>query len=108
MEIVVVIGVVAVLAITIGLALVGTRARSRQRIKGLEPAPDAPRVTDEMRAEARRRSKEIREAPIPDSVPSVEDVIEQARREGLARREPEPDVEGVPEDREIVAEAAVG
>jgi fused signal recognition particle receptor len=107
MEPVLVIAVLAVLVVTVGLAFVGARSRSRQRIKGLEPAPDAPRVTDEIREEARRRSQAIREAPIPESVPTVEEVIEQARREGEAHREPEAAAEPGAAAEPAAAEAPV-
>ena len=78
--------VVLLLAVVVGvvLALVRTRSRGRRAIDGLEPPPDAPRVTPEMRQAADERVRSIMEADLPDEAPSVEDVIAQARREQSA------------------------
>ncbi|MCC5950872.1 MAG: signal recognition particle-docking protein FtsY [Acidimicrobiia bacterium] len=75
---------IALLGVVIGVTFALVRGRNRTSGVPMEPPPDAPRIPPGVREEAEARAKAIREAPLPDEVPSVEDVIEEARREMAA------------------------
>jgi fused signal recognition particle receptor len=79
--------VLVVVGVLLGVlvALVRTRNATKDRISGLEPPPEAPRVPPEVRDEAQRTTQALWEAPLPESAPSVEDVIDEARGQAVAQ-----------------------
>jgi len=94
--------VVALLGVLVGVAFALVRARATRHDAGELP-PDAPRVTPEIRSAVDEHIKEVMEAPLPESAPSVDEVIEQARREASGEA---PLVEG-PVDTSVLDQPTV-